>query len=425
MLYMNDGFYIKKIRLTAGQGLTFFVFLVLAFVAGTYVGYNRVPEIDKVIGVANKENEIANAVDFEPFWKAWNVLNDKYVPANISSTTPQNTTLFNQKLVWGAIQGLVNAVDDPHTVFLPPNENELFKGDISGNFEGVGMEISIKNDVLTVVAPLKSSPAERAGVKSGDMILEIDGKSTSGIAVDDAVSKIRGPGGTKVVLTILHNKESESIKISITREKIDIPALKSEIKTTEVGKVFVIHLYSFSATSPALFREALQQFIDSKTDKLILDIRGNPGGYLEASIDMASWFLPEGKVIVREYFGNNKNEEVHRSKGYDIFNENLKMVILVDAGSASASEILAGALREQKNIPLVGEKTFGKGSVQELIDITSETALKVTVARWLTPNGNSISDKGLEPDYKVEITKDDVEHDRDPQLNKAIQILSN
>jgi len=398
--------------------------IVVGFVSGLYLGYSKAPAIDRVRGVANKENEIASQVDFAPFWKAWNVLNEKYVPASASSTTPEEATLFNQKLVWGAISGLAGAVGDPYTAFFPPEESELFKSDISGNFEGVGMEIAIKDDILTVVAPLKSSPSEKAGIKAGDKIIEIDGVSTMGIAVDEAVGKIRGPRGTAVKFTLIRAKNPDQIKISVTRDVIDIPALDTEIKADPSGDVFVIHLFSFSATSPSLFRDALQKFVDSKTDKLVIDLRGNPGGYLEAAVDMASWFLPEGKVVVREYFGDEKNEEIHRSRGYDIFNENLKMVVLIDGGSASASEILAGALREQKHVPLVGQKSFGKGSVQELIDITRDTALKVTVARWLTPEGHSISEKGLEPDYKVEITKEDIEKKRDAQLEKAIEIIS-
>ena len=188
--------------------------------------------------------------------------------------------------------------------------------------------------------------------------------------------------------------------------------------------VFIIRLYNFSANSPSLFRESLREFAVSGKDKLILDLRGNPGGYLEAAVDMASWFLPAGKVIVREDFGKKAEPVVYRSKGYDVFNESLKMVILVNAGTASASEILAGALSEHGKAKLVGEKTFGKGSVQELVKVTSDSSLKITVARWLTPNGVSISKNGLKPDIEVPITKEDLENKRDVQIDKAIQLLT-
>jgi carboxyl-terminal processing protease len=394
------------------------------FVVGIFVGYRNVPEIDKVRGIDHKTDVIASQVDFAPFWKAWNILNDKYVPADISSTTPEKSTMYTQKMVWGAIAGLAGSLGDPYTAFFPPAENEIFKGDIKGNFEGVGMEIAIKDDVLTVVSPLKGSPSEKAGIKPLDKVLEIDGESTHGVTIEDAVSKIRGPKGTAVKLTILRGKETEPIKLSVVRDVIDVPSLKSEVVKNAKGDVYVIHLYNFSATSPQLFRDALQKFTESGTNKLIIDLRGNPGGYLEAAVDMASWFLPEGKTVVREYFGKGKGENVHRSRGYNVFNDNLKLVVMIDQGSASASEILAAALSENRGTPLVGEKSFGKGSVQELVDITDTTSLKVTVARWLTPNGLSISEKGVTPDYVVSITKEDIEKGKDPQLNKAIEIIN-
>ena len=188
--------------------------------------------------------------------------------------------------------------------------------------------------------------------------------------------------------------------------------------------MFVIRLYSFSAQSPRLFRDALRKFVESGSNKLLLDLRGNPGGYLEAAVDMASWFLPAGKIIVTEDSGKNGKRAPHRSRGYDIFNKNLKFVILVNAGSASASEILAGALQEHGVAKLVGTKTFGKGSVQEVVKLTPETNLKVTVARWLTPNGVSISLAGLKPDVEVKMTPEDIEKKRDLQTDKAIQLLT-
>lgn len=407
---------IKKIGL--------FTLILVAFVVGVLVGYKNVPEINKVRGLDNKNDQIASQVDFAPFWKVWNVLNDKYVPANISSTSPEKSTMFNQKMVWGAIAGLAGSLGDPYTAFFPPAENEIFKGDIQGNFEGVGMEIAIKDDILTVVSPLKGSPAEKAGLKPLDKVLEIDGESTHGITVEDAVSKIRGPKGTKVSLTILRGKDAEPFKLAVVRDVIDVPPLKTEVIKNAKGDVYVIHLYSFSATSPQLFRDALQRFTESGTNKLVIDLRGNPGGYLEAAVDMASWFLPEGKTVVREYFGKGKEEVVHRSRGYNVFNENLKLAILIDQGSASASEILAAALSENRGTPLIGEKSFGKGSVQELVDITDTTSLKVTVARWLTPNGLSISEKGVMPDYVVSFTKTDFEKGKDPQMDKAVEVLN-
>src|SRR3989344_4033036 len=406
------------------KNILLIVVIGLAFGVGMKVGGKKIPEVDRVTGLDNKTDVIASQVDFGPFWKTWNILNDKYVPANISSTTPEKTSLFTQKMVWGAIAGLTNSLDDPYTVFLPPSENEIFKSDISGNFEGVGMEIAIRYDVLIVVAPLKGSPSEKAGVRSLDKIIKIDNDSSQGVSIEEAVNKIRGPKGTAVKLTILRDKEMEPLSILVVRDVIDIPPLKTEIVKAKSGNIFVIHLYTFSATSPQLFRDALQEFTDTGGNKLVLDLRGNPGGYLEAAVDMASWFMPEGRVVVREYFGKGKNEIVHRSRGYDVFNSNLRMAILVDHGSASASEILAAALNENLDVPLVGVQTFGKGSVQELLDVTDTTSVKVTVARWLTPDGLSISEKGVKPDYVVDLSKEDYEKKKDPQLDKAIELVN-
>ncbi|MDO8569662.1 MAG: S41 family peptidase [bacterium] len=369
-----------------------------------------------VVGIENTAEGKPTNVDFAPFWKAWNLINEKYVPA---STTAK--TVDSQEKVWGAIQGMTNSLGDPYTVFFPPVESELFESDIRGNFEGVGMEVVAKDGAITVIAPLKNSPASRAGIMAGDRIIKIDNKETANLSTEDAVGLIRGPRGTRVTLTIFRNGAKEPIEIEVVRDVIDIPT----IDTKELpGGIFLIELYSFSAQSPNLFRAALREFILSNNDKLILDLRGNPGGYLEAAIDMASWFLPSSKVVVREDFGPSKDEKVYRSKGYDIFNEDLKFVILVDRGSASASEILAGALSEHGKATLVGDKTFGKGSVQELVNITSDTSLKVTIARWLTPNGASISQDGIEPKFLVKYSTADREADRDPQLDKAIEILT-
>jgi len=368
-----------------------------------------------VVGLENMAEDKPADVDFAPFWKTWNLINEKYVPA---STT--NETIDNQEKVWGAIEGLTRTLGDPYTVFFPPVESKLFEADIRGNFEGVGMEIVAQDGAVTVIAPLKNSPAAKAGIMTGDRIVKIDSKETANLSTEDAVALIRGTKGTRVTLTIFREGKREPFEIGVVRDVIDIPT----IDTKELpGGIFVIELYSFSAQAPNLFRTALREFILSKNDKLILDLRNNPGGYLEAAIDMASWFLPASKVVVREDFGRAREEKIYRSKGYDIFNENLKFVILVDKGSASASEILAGALAEHGRAILVGDKTFGKGSVQELVDITSETSLKITIARWLTPNGLSISQDGIEPEFLVKYSASDREAKRDPQLEKAIEIL--
>ncbi len=385
--------------------------VVCFFIFGIYIGSNNRPAIEKITGVTGKETAVETSADFSPFWKVWNSINEKYPHASETS---------DQDRVYGAIAGLVDSLNDPYSVFFTPEEAKSFEEEIAGNFSGIGMEVGMKDKVLTVIAPLKDTPAYRADIKSGDKILKIDDKVTAGLSIEESIKLIRGEKDTTVTLTILREGLDQPKEIKIVRDVINIPTLDAEKRP---DGIFVIKLYSFSAKSAGLFRNAIKQFVNSGSDKLVLDLRGNPGGYLNAAVDMASWFLKGGKVIVTEDYGGNRPTEVFRSKGYDIFNDNLKFVILVDEGSASASEILAGAMQDYGQAKLIGQQSFGKGSVQEVVDITSDTILKITVARWLTPNGVSISEKGLTPDFPVEFTKKDVEDKKDPQMDKAVEIL--
>lgn len=394
-----------------------FVLVLLAFLAGVQVGAHGVNPIDTVMGIEHKEPQLATTTaDFAPFWKAWTALNEKWAVTKSSSTPPTD-----QEKVWGAIQGLAASYGDPYTVFFPPQQSKSFNEAVKGEFGGVGMEVAIKDDILTVVSPLKDTPSYKAGLKAGDRIIKIDGHNTSEMTIETAVSKMHGDVGTKVVLTINRESEKKIFDVEIVRAVIKIPTIETEMK----DGVFIIKFYSFTAESPQLFKNAILEFSKQQTDKMIIDLRGNPGGYLESAVEVASFFLPEGQVIVRESGNRARSEDkLYRSNGYNVFN-NLKLVILVNGGSASASEILAGALHEHGKAKLVGEKTFGKGSVQELIPITDDTSLKVTIARWLTPNGLSISDGGITPDYVVKLTEDDFKAKRDPQLDKAFEVLKN
>ncbi|MDZ7726164.1 MAG: S41 family peptidase [Candidatus Campbellbacteria bacterium] len=326
----------------------------------------------------------------------------------------------NEKKLWSSIKGLAEAYDDPYTTFFPPKEAKEFEMEISGNFEGVGMEVGVKDEVLTVIAPLKGTPAEKAGVEAGDKILQIDETPTYNLTIDEAVDMIRGEKGTEVVLTVAREGESETIEIPITRGVIQIPTIDTELRN---DGVFVISLYNFSGNATSAFEEALKEFVETDSEKLILDLRGNPGGYLQAAVEMASYFLDSGEVVVRETGRGGEEVEVYRSKGYDIFDQELDMVVLVNRGSASASEILAGALSENNVATLVGEKTFGKGSVQEVVEITPETSLKVTIAKWLTPNGVSFSEEGLTPDVEVELNSDELNSGNDKQMERAVELL--
>jgi len=392
------------------------VSVFLAFFLGITLGYENRPEVAQITDLLNKDKEegLPAAVDFSPFWKTWQLIDEKFVDTNTTSTDQ------TQKRVWGAIFGLVDSLGDPYTTFLPPIENKMFEEEINGNFGGVGMEVGSRDGVLTIISPLKGTPADLVGIRAGDKIVEIDDKVVAKMPVNEVVSLIRGEIGTKVTIRIFRGDKNESREFVITRAKIEVPTIETKLLP---GKIFLIKYYNFGGTSPELFRGALREFVSAKSDKLIIDLRGNPGGYLDAAVDTASWFLPLGKVVAIEERGVDKERKFYHSRGYDIFTDKLKLVILVDSGSASASEILAGALREHGKATLVGEKTFGKGSVQELVSVTADTSLKVTVARWLTPNGISISHNGLEPEVVVEEEEENKDTNKDKQIAKAVEIL--
>ena len=383
--------------------------LVIAFCAGFFFGRN-----DRAAYAAASMPAVLNAsstVDMGPFWQVWNTLSTRFVQThrNIPTTTDQDK-------IWGAIEGMTAAYNDPYTVFMPPQENKDFTTMISGNFGGVGMELGMKGANIVVIAPLKGTPAYMAGIKTGDVLLSINGTSTENMDVDTAVNLIRGNPGTTVTLQLARASSTKALSFTLTRAVINEPIIDTDTK----GDIFIIHLYNFDAPSANDFRSALRQFVESGKSKLIVDLRGNPGGYLDAAVDMASWFLPLGTPVVSEDFGHGQPQQVYRSKGYNIFNSNLHMMILVDGGTASAAEILSGALSENGVAKLVGTQTFGKGSVQELLPVTSDTSLKITIARWLTPNGTSISQNGLTPDYVVPFTD---ASGTDPQMAKAISLL--
>lgn len=352
--------------------------------------------------------------DLSEFWRVWHLVEDKFVSATSTESVSK------QDRIYGAIQGMVASFGDPYTVFLPPEDAQHFEEDISGNFGGVGMEVGLRDGLVTVISPLPDTPAERAGIISGDVIVEIDGQSTDNMTVDEAVRLIRGDEGTTVALSLFRQGESDLIEVTIERDNITIPTIDTE----RIGDVYVIRLYSFNALAESKMQEELQRFRQSGAKKLILDLRGNPGGFLQSAVSIGSYFLPAGKVIVREHFGDAAEEDVYRSSGRVVhtFTPDT-MVVLVDQGSASASEILAGALEEHGIATLIGETTFGKGSVQELVQLPGESALKVTIAHWLTPEGVSFSEEGLAPNVTIERTPQQVIDGADPQQEAALQWL--
>lgn len=369
--------------------------------------------MEEITELDNQEEEKPEAIDFSIFWQTWKALEENHI---------RGTEVSAQDRVWSAVKGLTYAYDDPHTVFMPPQESKDFETEISGQFEGVGMEIGERDDILTVVAPLKGTPAYKAGVQAGDKIIEIDGESTGDVSIDQAVKLIRGEKGTEVVLTLIREGEIEPLEISIIRGVIDIPTIETEMRD---DGIFVIKLFNFAGQSITKYQEAMVEFERSGADKLILDLRNNPGGFLQASVEVASYFLPAGEVILKENFRDEREVKVYRSKGYSGVKKDTEMVVLINQGSASASEIVAGALSDHGVATTVGYTTFGKGSVQEVMKLTSDTSLKVTIAEWLTPEGHSFEKVGIEPDVLIEVTREDFEQGVDPQLDEAIRILLN
>ncbi|MBU4204901.1 S41 family peptidase [Patescibacteria group bacterium] len=383
-----------------------FAFLVVAFLAVFYSGifYGKNLVVCEVCAPTD--------VNFSLFWTAYNQLKEKFVdPSKIT----------NQSILYGAISGMAQSLGDPYTTFFNPTDAKKFEQELSGYFDGIGIEIGIKKEQLTVIAPLEGTPAQKAGLRAGDKIVKINDQDAVGITTDEAVTLIRGQKGTKIILTIYRSGWTETKDFTITRDTIKIPSLEWTLIGDDIAH---LEIYQFSQSLVFDFNTAAFEILNSKAQKIILDLRNNPGGYLEVAQDIAGWFLEKDKVVVIEDFGNGKEPQIYKASGNEKFSQ-YPMVILINQGSASASEILAGALKDNRGIQLIGEKSFGKGSVQEGINLKDDSYLKITIAKWLTPNGLSISDKGLDPDIKVELTDEDYEQDKDPQLEKAIEILEN
>jgi len=350
-----------------------------------------------------------DGIDFSLLKKAWDQVSANYVDQD---------KIDNQKMIYGSVSGMVKSIGDPYTEFFDPEESKAMQENIAGSFEGIGLQLGMKNDVVTAISPIKGTPAERAGLRPGDIIVAVDKKQTADLSIDEVVSMIRGPKGTKVVLTILREKETKDIEI--TRDIIKIDPMDWEIITLEDGrKIAKISLFEFTETAYQEFKKAAFEILNENVSGIVLDLRGNPGGLVNEATDIAGWFLNQGQVILTEQDKDGNKTDL-KSNGPSNFSS-LPIVVLIDEGSASASEIIAGALKDDRGILMIGKTSFGKGTVQKIIDFDDGSSLKVTIAKWYTPSGVRIQDTGIEPDIKVEYTTEDYNSGKDPQMDRALQ----
>ncbi len=353
------------------------------------------------------------------FWDVWARVKNSYI---------EGSSITDEKMIENAIRGLVRTTEDPFSEYLTYEDYKELTGELQGSFEGIGAEISRRNGQVVVAAPLKDTPAYKAGLKPGDIIIEVDGVSTIDATTNDVVKLIRGPKGTTVTVVVFREENYERKTFKITRSQINVPSL--ELEETSDG-IMIIKMYNFYDPLVPQFAKAVEIIKQKQPKGIILDLRNNPGGYLDAFIEVGQYFFERGATLLVEDFGDIKDDMIYRSKRNGELKD-YKMVVLVNEGSASASEILAGALRDNNKVLIVGEKTFGKGSVQELMPIRNNNFLKLTVAYWLTPSEVNVSKKGIVPDIEVKQEEEDLtiissydvsDLKKDAQLNRAYQEL--
>ncbi|OHA48161.1 MAG: hypothetical protein A2806_00800 [Candidatus Terrybacteria bacterium RIFCSPHIGHO2_01_FULL_48_17] len=393
------------------QNKIIFIFILCGFLITGFVFGAVIARVwgDKIFSLSSwKANPEDSNIDISLLAETIQILKDNYIhPENLSE----------QNLLWGAIRGLVRESTDDYTTFFDPDEAKRFLEDTSGHFEGIGAEIGFRDGLLAIIAPLEGTPAKEAGLEARDIILAIDDTSTEDITLEEAVAKIRGPAGTIVTLRISRNQEAAK-EISITRAQIVVPPLDLKIE----DGIATVQFHSFSSEAAVAFQAAAAQITKANARGLILDLRNNPGGFLDQAVKVAGFLLPEDSVVVIER-KRGEADIIHRSSGPGLLAD-FPTVVLMNEGTASAAEILAGALRDERDIKLVGSETFGKGSIQELIRLKQSGAvLKITVGEWRTPAGNSLAEAGLNPDILVEIKPEEREAGLDPQLDVAKSLL--
>lgn len=381
----------------------FYVFAIAALLlSGFYYGYQKADAQEPFLSSAD-----FGLKQFRVFWETWTKLKQEYVePEKVQP----------DKAAFEAARGLVKSLGDPYSDLFTPAQGKILEGDLSGGFCGVGMEIGERKGLITVIAPLDGTPAQKAGLKAGDTILKINDEDATALRVEEAVAQIRGECGVKVKLNVMRENWKAPKDFEIARAKIEVPAVKSSFYKPNIG---YIKLTTFNPKTVPEFALAYDNLKKQGAKKYILDLRNNPGGFLEVAISLSELFLERGQVAVKELWGGKKAEKSVFSEGPGTL-RNLKMVILINKGSASASEIFTGALRDNLAIKVLGEKSFGKGSIQQIFQI-EDNLLKLTVGYWLTPKGQRLEGKGIEPDVKLE--DPNLDDEKDEVLDKAIEYI--
>lgn len=408
----------KKVHLKITNVLLVASAAVLLFGGGYKLGEGKIALQQGISVPVQKKN-----INFDMFWKVWDTLEKKYV---------DQKKLDSKKMYYGAIKGMVASIEDPYTFFLTPTENKQSKDDLGGRFEGIGAQLGLKDNRVVVVAPLKNSPAEKAGMKSGDFVVKVDSLVTAGLPLTQVVSKVRGSKGTKV--HIILERSGKELEVDVIRDAIHIESvetrLNEKLSTCEMDcdNVAYLKLNQFGDSTVDEWEkkviEIKNEWESGKIRGLVLDLRDNPGGYLESSVYLAGEFLPQGKLVVKQESTTYENKDYYVTRGGSLLT--IPLTVLINKGSASAAEILSGALRDNKRAVLVGEKSFGKGSVQEALDLGDGMGLHVTVAKWVLPKGEWINGKGITPEDKVENIVPEgntMSRELDKQLDVAIEKL--
>jgi carboxyl-terminal processing protease len=408
---MNEKYRLVIKKMFDKQTIGYVLFACILFTGG-WIANNELGANDKC---SNKEGEVVDSRDYEgieddisfiQFWQVWDMVQELYLRQPISE----------KDMFYGAISGMVDALGDPYSVYFDPEESSAFNEELQGEYSGIGAEIGKKEDYIIIIAPLSDSPAERAGLIAGDYIISVNGEDMIGATVDYAVSRIKGEAGTRVTLTIVREGSDDTIDIPITREDIKINSVEWEFRD---DGIMYIRISIFNEDTTSLFRKAAQEALTKEAKGIVLDLRNNPGGLLTEAINVAGFWI-DNDTVVQERVGDSV--EPFSANGF-AWLYNIPTVVLVNGGSASGSEILAGALQDYGLATLIGEQTFGKGSVQEYYEFDDGSALKVTTAEWLTPNGKSIDEVGITPDQVIEYSKEDYETGATPQLDAAISKL--